>query len=455
LLGTLLVPGDALFRQTPTIAALATPTGRGGIGVIRVSGSQVPQIAQIITGKTLKPRQATFTSFFAVNGAIVDQGIALYFPAPHSFTGEAVLELQGHGGPVVMDQLLQAVLAQGAHLARPGEFSERAFLNGKIDLAQAEAIADLIDSASVQAAKCALRSLQGEFSAQIHALVKQLTQLRAYIEAGIDFVEEEIDLLADNQVVIQITTLIHTLEILLTKAQQGLLLKEGVRLALVGEVNVGKSSLLNQLTERETAIVTPLPGTTRDIVQAHIQIDGIPLQVMDTAGLRETADFVEREGIRRTQQALAEADVVILLLDDTQTTRDLYPPLLADLAKTALVVHNKIDLSGQVAGLSAEGHLYISAKTGAGIAALKQAIKEKIGVHTTIEGNFMARRRHLEALRQARQYLHHALTQAEARQSELLAEELRLAQQVLGEITGEVTTEDLLNLIFSTFCIGK
>lgn len=446
---------DTEIKQVDTIAALATPPGRGGIGVIRVSGSQVPKIAQIITGKTLKPRQATLTSFFATNGEIVDQGIALYFPAPHSFTGEATLELQGHGGSIVMDQLLQAVLAQGARLARPGEFSERAFLNGKIDLAQAEAIADLIDSASVQAAKSALRSLQGEFSNYIHQLVQQLTQLRAYIEAGIDFVEEEIDLLADNQVTAQITTLIHTVETTLAKAQQGHLLKEGVRLTLVGEPNVGKSSLLNQLTERETAIVTPIPGTTRDIVQAHIQIDGIPLHIMDTAGLRETEDFLEQEGIRHTQRALLEADIVILLIDDCDTDNVTYSALLADIVHTALIVHNKIDLSGHPAGLSANGHVYISAKTGAGIAELKQYLKEKIGVNTTIEGNFTARRRHLEALQQAQSHLHNALMQAQLHQSELLAEELRLAQCVLGEITGEVTTEDLLSLIFSTFCIGK
>lgn len=443
------------IEQVDTIAALATPPGRGGIGVVRISGMQVPQIALTITGKTLQPRQATFTYFSAINGDILDQGIALYFPAPHSFTGEPVLELQGHGGTVVMDQLLQAVLAQGARLARPGEFSERAFLNNKIDLAQAEAIADLIDSASVQAAKCALRSLQGEFSAHIHRLVQQLTELRAYIEAGIDFVEEEIDLLADNQVTEQITALIHTVEAVLAKAQQGYLLKEGARLALVGEPNVGKSSLLNQLAGRDTAIVTPIPGTTRDVVQAQIQLDGIPLHVMDTAGLRETTDLIEQEGIRRTQQALAEADIVILLLDDRYADDYTYAPLLADIAQTALIIHNKIDLSGHTSGLDANGILHISAKTGDGITVLKQYLKEKIGVDTTLEGNFMARRRHLEALQQAHTSLNFALSQAQSRQSELLAEELRLAQHALAEITGEVTTDDLLSLIFSTFCIGK
>ena len=443
------------IEQVDTIAALATPPGRGGIGVVRISGMQVPQIALTITGKTLQPRQATFTYFSAINGDILDQGIALYFPAPHSFTGEPVLELQGHGGTIVMDQLLQAVLAQGARLARPGEFSERAFLNNKIDLAQAEAIADLIDSASVQAAKCALRSLQGEFSAHIHNLVQQLTELRAYIEAGIDFVEEEIDLLADNQVTEQIMTLMRTVEMVLAKAQQGYLLKEGARLALVGEPNVGKSSLLNQLAGRDTAIVTPIPGTTRDVVQAQIQLDGIPLHIMDTAGLRETTDLVELEGIRRTQQALAEADIVILLLDDRYADDYTYAPLLTDISKTALIVHNKIDLSGHTSGLDANGILHISAKTGDGIMMLKQYLKEKIGVDTTVEGNFMARRRHLEALQQAYTSLNFALSQAQSRQSELLAEELRLAQHALAEITGEVTTDDLLSLIFSTFCIGK
>lgn len=442
-----------MVKETETIAALATPMGCGGIGVIRVSGVQVPQIAYAITRKNLKPRQATFTYFSNEQGEAIDQGIALYFPTPHSFTGEAVLELQGHGGPVVMEQLLQAVLTQGARLARPGEFSERAFLNGKIDLIQAEAIADLIESASAQAAKSALRSLQGEFSTYVYTLIQQLTELRVYIEAGIDFVEEEIDLLADGQVILQITALIDRVKTILAKAQQGYLLKEGIRLALVGEPNVGKSSLLNQLTERDTAIVTPFPGTTRDLVRAQIQLAGIPLHIVDTAGLRETEDLIEQEGIRRTRQAIAEADIIILLLDDRCPNKN--ESLMVDIPDTALIVHNKIDLTSHAPGLETDDTLYISAKTGAGIAVLKQQLKVRIGFDTTTEGDFIARKRHLEALQQSQTHLNCALSHAQARQSELLAEALRQTQQILGEITGEVTSDDLLGLIFTTFCIGK
>jgi tRNA modification GTPase len=438
-----------------TITALATPTGRGGIGVIRISGPRVPQIAHTLLGYLPPPRYATFKRFVDSSGELIDHGIALYFPAPHSFTGEEVLELQGHGGLIVMDHLLKTIIQLGARLARPGEFSERAFLNGKIDLAQAEAIADLIESSSVQAARCALRSLEGEFSNEIHQLVDKLIGLRSYIEASIDFIDEEIDWLADGQIIEKIIELIKKIANLLAKAHQGYLLKEGMRIVLVGEPNVGKSSLLNCLAGRETAIVTPIPGTTRDVVRDQIQLEGMPLHITDTAGLRETLDPVEQEGIRRTQLALQEADLVILLLDDRSPDDHAQAHLLAQMPMPPLVIRNKIDLSGHPAGLSDGGVLYLSAKTGAGIEALKNYLKEKMGLHSNPENHFMARRRHLEALQRAQSALTMSLTHAQFFNDELLAEELRQAQQALGEITGEFSADDLLGQIFATFCIGK
>jgi len=438
-----------------TIAAIATPVGRGGIGVVRVSGTLVAAIAQALLGGLPKARYASYRDFKDAQGETIDQGIALYFPSPNSFTGEDVLELQGHGGVVVMDRLLQTILEYGARLARPGEFSERAFLNGKIDLTQAEAIADLIDSASVQAARCALRSLQGEFSTHIHSLVDALIWLRTYIEAGIDFVDEEIDLLADGLVISKINELQQAVARVLDKAQQGYLLREGLRVVLVGEPNVGKSSLLNSLSGRDSAIVTPIAGTTRDVIHEHIQLDGIPLHITDTAGLRETEDLVEQEGIRRTRIALQEADIVILLLDDRYDNDVPQQALLAEMPSPPVIIRNKIDLSGHEAGISAQGVVYLSAKTGAGVAELKQHLKDKVGVHDYSEGNFIARRRHLDALQRAQQALNNAETRTLAYQNELLAEELRLAQQALGEITGEFTADDLLGKIFSTFCVGK
>lgn len=437
------------MNNSDTIAAVATPAGRGGIGVIRISGSEVTAIASNILGKLPPPRYATFSDFVDRQGVLLDQGLAIYFPAPNSFTGEDVLELQGHGGPIVLDLILNNLLELGARLARPGEFSERAFLNDKIDLAQAEAIADLIDSASTQAARCALRSLQGEFSAKIHSLVDQLIWLRSYIEAGIDFVDEEIDLLADGQVIAKLEKVITELNQLIEKSQQGYLLKEGMRIVLVGEPNVGKSSLLNCLSGRDTAIVTPIAGTTRDVVREQIQLDGMPLHITDTAGLRETDDPVEQEGIRRTKLALKEADLVIALVDDDHSN------ILTEIEQTPLIVRNKIDLSHHKAGMSSNNICYISAKTGAGIDSLKDYLKQKMGLDSNTEGNFMARRRHLDALQTAKTAFATALNHANNYQNELLAEELRLAQQALGEITGEFTADDLLGKIFSSFCIGK
>ncbi|MFK5968600.1 MAG: tRNA uridine-5-carboxymethylaminomethyl(34) synthesis GTPase MnmE [Candidatus Marithrix sp.] len=431
-----------------TIVAIATPIGRGGIGVIRVSGSLVIKIANIILKQLPKPRYATYSDFCDKNDKLIDQGIALYFPAPNSFTGEDVLEFQGHGGSVVMDLLLDSIVNLGARLARPGEFSERAFLNNKLDLIQAEAIADLIDSSSDQAVRCALRSLQGEFSTQINELVKKLIWLRSYVEAGIDFSDEEIDLLADGQIITKIEKLIENLDVILAKAQQGYLLKEGMQIVLVGEPNVGKSSLLNCLAGRDTAIVTPLPGTTRDIIKEQIQIDGMPLHITDTAGLRETKDIIEQEGIRRTKLAIEAADLVVLLLDDNSDPN--YSQALLD--KSPLIIHNKIDLSHHLAGMQ-NGILYLSAKTGEGVDILKEYLKKKMGLQSNTEGNFMARRRHLDALQRARLSLTIALNNSVA--FELLAEELRQAQQALNEITGEFTSDDLLGEIFSTFCLGK
>ncbi len=434
-----------------TITALATPPGRGGIGVIRISGPKVAEIACSLLGKLPQPRYATFSNFLNSQGELLDQGLALYFPAPNSFTGEDVLELQGHGGPVVMDLLLNAILTLGVRLARPGEFSERAFLNGKIDLAQAEAIADLIDSSSKQAATCALRSLQGEFSAQIHALVDQLIWLRTYIEASIDFADEEIDHSANGQIFEKIEKMLVELDEILEKAHQGYLLKEGMHIVLIGEPNVGKSSLLNCLAGRETAIVTAIPGTTRDIIRDQIQLDGMPLHIIDTAGLRETNDPVEMEGIRRTKLAMNEADLVILLQDDRSFNNEFLNEIDKD--KPLLTIRNKIDLSEQAAGLNPDGILYLSAKTGEGIPLLKTYLKNQMGLQANTEGQFMARRRHLDALQGAKIALTTALTYTD--HIELLAEELRQAQQQLGQITGEFTTDDLLGEIFSTFCLGK
>jgi tRNA modification GTPase len=443
------------MNNTDTIAAIATPSGRGGIGIVRISGDQVPHLAEILLGKLPQPRVATFAHFRNQPGEVLDHGIALYFPAPHSFTGEHLLELQGHGGIVILDMLLQAVLQLGVRLARPGEFSERAFLNGKIDLTQAEAIADLIDSSSEQAARSALRSLQGEFSIKIRLLVDELIWLRTYIEAGIDFPEEEIDLWTDGQIAAKITQLIQSIAHIFEQAQQGFLLKEGVRIALIGEPNVGKSSLLNQLAGRETAIVTPIAGTTRDIVRDTIQLEGVPVHIVDTAGLRETLDVIEQEGIRRTQLAVKEADLVLIILDERHPSDSIEGEWLSELPRHHVIVRNKIDIIGQPAGLKNTDIVYLSAKTGAGISDLKQLLKQKIGMQPTAEGTFLARRRHLDALQRAQTSLSHCENLMQTRQTELLAEELRQAQQALNEITGEFSTEDLLGQIFATFCLGK
>jgi tRNA modification GTPase len=454
-----------LSSAQDTIAAQATPPGRGGVGIIRLSGPDALAIAQQLLGFTPKPRYAHYTPFLDEQGEQLDQGIALYFPNPHSFTGEDVVELQGHGGPVIIDLLLQRVIALGARLARPGEFSERAFLNDKLDLAQAEAIADLIDSSSEQAARCALRSLQGAFSERVHALVESLIQLRIYVEAAIDFPEEEIDFLADGKVQSDLSLILHNLQQVRQEARQGSLLREGMNVVIAGRPNAGKSSLLNALAGRDTAIVTDIEGTTRDVLREHIHIDGMPLHIIDTAGLRDAPDAVERIGIDRAWEEIRRADRILMMVDSSHSaTTDpsqLWPELanhLDDFSHVTLI-RNKADLTGEPVGMRQEGEyslISLSAKQGLGIDLLREHLKQVMGFNATTEGGFMARRRHVDALERTRQLLETGAEQLEAHGAgELLAEDLRQAQQVLSEITGEFSSDDLLGRIFSSFCIGK
>jgi tRNA modification GTPase len=452
---------EALGKET--IAALATPPGRGGVGIIRVSGPKVTAVAHAVLGRLPVPRQAEYLPFFDADGSTLDTGLALYFPNPHSFTGEDVLELQGHGGPVVLDLILQRCLGLGCRPARAGEFSERAYLNGKLDLVQAEAVADLIDSASAQAARMAMQSLQGAFSKQVHDLVEGLIQLRLYVESAIDFPEEEIDFLADGQVLAQLTALQEQLKQTQAAAQQGQLMREGITVVIAGRPNAGKSTLLNALAGRESAIVTPIAGTTRDVLREYIQIDGLPLHIIDTAGLRESTDAVEQEGVRRAWAEVQGADHILLLRDAQAAAEDREEAQLHERLRQSgpplTLVFNKIDLLSQSPALEqgdGETVIRLSAHTGAGLELLREHLKRCAGFHAGSEGRFMARRRHVEALAQAAQHLQQGrahLTQAVA--GELLAEELRQAQQALGEITGEVTADDLLGKIFSSFCIGK
>lgn len=447
--------------DTDTIAAVATAPGRGGIGIVRVSGPNVTAIAVAMLGAVPAPRHAVFRHFRDAAGAPLDDGLALFFPAPASFTGEDVLELHGHGGPVVLDMVLARTFELGARAARPGEFSERAFLNGKLDLAQAEAIADLIDAGSESAARSALRSLEGEFSRRVHALTEALVQLRMYVEAAIDFPEEEIDFLADDRVGAATRAIAADLDALLASARQGVLLHDGFTVVIAGPPNAGKSSLLNALAQADTAIVSPIPGTTRDVLKERIHIDGMPLHVVDTAGLRDTADEIETEGIRRAREQMARADRVLLVIDAAASADTDHAATLALLpaALPRTLVRNKIDLAGAAPALmeTARGtEIALSAKTGAGLDLLRNHLKACAGLQPAGEGTFMARRRHLDALQRARRYVEQGAAQLrEHRAGELLAEELRQAQNALGEITGEFTPEDLLGRIFSTFCIGK
>lgn len=441
-----------------TIAAIATPKGRGGISIVRISGSNALEIAKKIVKLTPASRKAIFTVFYDNKGKALDEGIVLFFQAPNSFTGEDILELQGHGGPIIADLLLAEVLTLGARLARPGEFSERAFLNNKMDLTQAEAVADLIEASSAAAARCAMRSLQGEFSKQIHAIVNQIIQLRLFIEAALDFPTEEIDFLSESTIRSDIESVIINLENLYHQAKQGLLYREGIHLVIAGKPNAGKSSLLNSLTGKDAAIVTDIPGTTRDMLKESLEIDGIPVQIMDTAGLRETTDIIEKEGVRRTRQVLKQADVILWIMDiqdeDFSQLEEITPYKIP-----VIIIKNKIDTVNCTPEKS-EWMNYVcislSAKFNLGIDLLKSHLKHLLGINVSAETVFIARQRHLQAMEKALMYLKLGISSFTSGQSsELMAEELKQAQLMLSEITGEFTTDDLLGKIFSTFCIGK
>ncbi len=448
------------MNLTETIAAIATPPGRGGIGIVRVSGPEAAAIARELTGHAPKHRRVQLRSFRDEDGDVLDSGLVLFFAGPDSFTGEDVLELHGHGGTVVLDMVLRRVLELGARLARPGEFSERAFLNDKLDLAQAEAIADLIDSGSEQAARAALRSLQGEFSARVEALAEALVVLRAYVEAAIDFPDEEVDFLSEGDVAGRLGAIRADFEALAAAARQGSLMREGLTVVIAGRPNAGKSSLLNRLAGHAAAIVTAIPGTTRDVLRERIDIDGLPLQLTDTAGLRESGDAVEQEGVRRAWEQMERADRVLLVVDSTQgltaEDRDILERLPRALKAT--VIYNKIDLTAQRPAedeLDGTPSLWLSAETGQGVELLRAHLKRIAGFEQMGEDGFTARRRHLDALKRARGHLEEARQHVEHRAGELIAEELRLAQLCLNEITGEFTSDDLLGKIFASFCIGK
>ena len=443
-----------------TISAIATPPGMGGVGIIRVSGPAASEVARAVLGCLPEPRQARFSRFRDIDGTLLDEGIALFFPAPGSFTGEDVLELQGHGGPVVMDLLLRRVLACGVRQARPGEFSQRAFLNDKLDLAQAEAVADLIESETAAAARLAVRSLDGEFSRRIHELVEGITGLRVYVEAAIDFPEEEIDFLSDGKVSTDLHDILGQLREVEKSAQVGRLLRDGMNLVIAGLPNAGKSSLLNLLAGRQSAIVTEIPGTTRDLLRERIQIDGMPLHLIDTAGLRDSPDLVEQEGVRRAREEIGRADRILWIYDaaeDPQYQGLDGAGLPVEIPVT--LVRNKIDKIGEPSGLRLRGKISevsLSALNGDGADLLREHLKSCMGFHGSGEGLFIARRRHLDALGRAAELLLRGQEALRGSGSgELLAEDLRLAQLALSEITGEFTPDDLLGEIFSSFCIGK
>jgi len=445
---------------TDTICAVATPPGQGGVGVIRLSGPDAGTLAEHLAGALPAPRHAAYRRFCDADGEVLDQGLLLWFPAPASFTGENVVEFQGHGGPVVLDRILRCLTALGARLARPGEFSERAFLNGRLDLAQAEAVADLIAAGTEQGARAAMRSLAGEFSRTITDLFEALVELRVHVEAAIDFPEEEIDFLADGQVAARLATVRSRLDAVRAAARQGQLLRDGMTLVIVGRPNAGKSSLLNQLAGHDAAIVTAVPGTTRDVLREQIQIDGMPLHVIDTAGLRESEDPVEQEGVRRAYRAMQSADRILLVVEDAQGITDVETAALAALPEQTpvTVVRNKVDISGRLPGIGhGEGRdeVRLCALSGAGTDLLRQHLKGCMG-YVEAEGAFIARRRHLDALARADAALAEAHAQLHGPAAgELMAEDLKAAQNALGEITGSFTSDDLLGEIFSSFCIGK
>jgi len=443
-----------------TIVAIASPAGRGAVGVIRISGSEVPRVAVALLGDLPDPRVAHLRRFRDADGTALDEGLALYFPAPASFTGEHVLELQGHGGAFIVDRVLRRVLGMGVRMARPGEFSERAFLNGKMDLAQAEAVADLIDAGTTAAARAAMRSMQGEFSARIRELQSQLTELRVYVEAAIDFPDEEIDFLEGLALQDRLSRVFAGFDSIMAAAHQGALLREGLNVVIAGRPNAGKSSLLNRLVGDDIAIVTSLPGTTRDVLRQQVHFDGLPVNLIDTAGLRMAADVVEEEGIRRAKFEMQRADRVLYVLDATlgytnpAAEFEHLPPKVP-----VLFVMNKIDLLGIPPRLESNPgftRVYLSAQTGAGTLLLQDHLKTSAGYLEADSGALSARRRHLDALRRARELVESAAdTLGQSHAIELIAEDLRLAQRNLSEITGDFTSEDLLGEIFGSFCIGK
>lgn len=440
-----------------TIVAPATPPGIGGVGIVRISGPRAEEIAIAMLGSLPEPRLATYARFCDAAGEAVDTGVALYFPAPGSFTGESVLELQGHGGPVVMAMLVEAAVTLGARLAEPGEFTKRAFLNDKLDLAQAEAVADLVGSSTQQAARAALRSLSGAFSEKVTALAENLVRLRMYVEAAIDFPEEEVDFLADDKLTAELDDCATDFAALLQSAGSGRVLRDGYRVVIVGKPNAGKSSLLNHLSGEDSAIVTEVAGTTRDILREQINIDGLAVELIDTAGLRDDPDRIEAEGIRRARKALSNADAVLWIQDATDTASErLDPGVPAGIPLT--IVRNKIDLTDESPGAETGEHVVVrlSAKTGAGVAALRERLRQMAGYKDLGEGAYTARQRHVDALQRAAGHFgagRKALD--DNRAGELLAEELRLAHEALGEITGAVSADDLLGMIFAKFCIGK
>ncbi|MGR5149359.1 tRNA uridine-5-carboxymethylaminomethyl(34) synthesis GTPase MnmE [Photobacterium alginatilyticum] len=455
-----------MIEHTDTIVAQATPPGRGGVGIIRVSGPKANEVALAVAGRELKTRYAEYLPFKNEDGNALDQGIALFFKGPNSFTGEDVLELQGHGGPVLMDMMIKRILKiDGIRPARPGEFSERAFMNDKLDLAQAEAIADLIDASSEEAAKSAFQSLQGAFSGRVNELVEALIHLRIYVEAAIDFPEEEIDFLSDGKVSGDLNGIIERLDAVRREANQGAIMREGMKVVIAGRPNAGKSSLLNALSGKDSAIVTDIAGTTRDVLREHIHIDGMPLHIIDTAGLREATDEVERIGIERAWEEIQQADRVLFMVDGTTTDatdpKEIWPDFIERLPDSMglTVIRNKVELTHEEAGICHVNNptlIRLSARTGAGVDSLREHLKECMGFAGTTEGGFMARRRHLEALERAAEHLETGKDQLEGFMAgEILAEELRLAQQHLSEITGEFTSDDLLGRIFTSFCIGK
>lgn len=445
-------------NKADTIVAIATASGAGGIGVVRVSGHLSQSIAIQVLGHCPAPRYAAYLSFYEADQQLIDRGIAIYYKNPHSYTGEDVLELQAHGGTALMQILLARCIELGARQAEPGEFTRRAYLNDKIDLAQAEAVADVINASTIEAARSAMRSLSGEFSNSINQVLAKLINLRMYVEACLDFPEEEIDFITQGNVAEKLEAIAAELKLVFAKAKQGSLLREGLHIVLVGQPNVGKSSLMNQLSGEEVAIVTPIAGTTRDAIKNTIQINGLPLHIIDTAGLRETNDEVEKIGIARTYQALENAQVALLLVDAAHGIGENEKSILSCLPQEIdkIWVHNKIDTtkeSVKIVNKTGETHIYLSAKTGAGVDLLKQQLLDIAGYQQNAEGIFMARARHLQALKQVDAHLQ--LAQKNRHQAELIAEELRLAQEALSSITGEFTPDDLLGEIFSKFCIGK